>query len=182
MAPSSSLNPLWIGALAVGLSLLFNATSRLFRAFIHQRRIRGGYVAESQAERTLEHQGYLILERQPKTRWRVRVDGKATTVELRADLRVARAGEEFLVEVKSGDKDLSEAALRRQLLEYAVVFGRERLLLVDKRGQRVREVELPWRRSRRLNCIYWTALGVFGTLAYLNQERWLDAASRLAPW
>lgn len=182
MAPSSSLNPLWIGAIALGLSLLFSAAARVFRSFLHQRRIRGGYAAESQAERTLEGQGYLIIERQPTARWCVWVDGKSTTVELRADLRVARAGEQYLVEVKSGDKDLSEAALRRQLLEYAVIFGRQRLLLVDRRGKRVREVELPWRPSRRLNCIFWTAFGVLGTLVYLNGGRWLEAASRLAPW
>lgn len=114
------------------------------RARARTRRARRG---ERDAEALLRRLGYRLLERQPQARWDIEVDGRARTVELRADLVVARRGRRLIAEVKTGRlaPRLDHPATRRQLLEYRLAFGVDGVLLVDMEHGRVHEVRFPGR-------------------------------------
>jgi Holliday junction resolvase-like predicted endonuclease len=100
---------------------------------------------EIEAERLLERRGYRILARQPGLEWGIACDGEDLPVELRADLLVERRGRRYVAEVKTGVSAplLTNAATRRQLLEYCVAYEVESVLLVDVEEQRVREISFP---------------------------------------
>lgn len=100
---------------------------------------------EITAEKLLIAEGWRVTGRQVRARRVVRVDGEDWEVELRADLLVERDGERCVAEVKTGEMvpDPLFPGTRRQLMEYLVVFGGDRVLLVDVPAGRVREVEFP---------------------------------------
>lgn len=99
---------------------------------------------ETEAERILEALGFVIVERQAQAEWAVEVDGEATVVSCRADLLVTRGGELFVAEVKTGERapDPFRPSTRRQLLEYALAFEVDGVLLVDMAERRVRAIRL----------------------------------------
>lgn len=139
-------------ALLVALLLAFGAGAwvlwRLRRAWqwLRMFRLRSlGRRGESAAERILARAGYDVVERQVTRKCAVRVDGTLHEALVRADLLVRRQGTTWVAEVKGGvvASNPMHLATRRQLLEYAVVFGTRGVLLVDVPGNRVRTVEFP---------------------------------------
>lgn len=66
-------------------------------------------------------------------------------VTLRADALVQRGGRRFIAEVKSTPlvADLKHGPTRRQLLEYAIAYGTDGVLLVDTQAARIDEVTFP---------------------------------------
>lgn len=108
-------------------------------------RLRVAAAGESGAEALLEAHGFSIVERQAWADWALEVDGEEVAVSCRADLLVERGGEVFVAEVKTGDRapDPARPATRRQLLEYALAFEVEGVLLVDMDQGRIRWVRLP---------------------------------------
>lgn len=106
---------------------------------------RAGKQAEKRAEKLLKRAGYHIITRQPVARWALLVDGAEVSVRSHADLLVNKGGKTYIAEVKSGIHGCSptSANTRRQLLEYARVFGVHGVLLVDMRHERVHQVQLP---------------------------------------
>lgn len=108
------------------------------------RRGRHARRAEERAERLLEQEGYVIEERQAVRPWEVVVDGETLQASVRADLVVARDGERFVAEVKSGGAVRPTLpATRRQLLEYLLAFDVHGVLLIDMEQDRIRPVEFP---------------------------------------
>lgn len=137
-------------ALLVALLLAFGAGAwvlwRLRRAWqwLRMFRLRSlGRRGESAADHILARCGYTIVERQVTRRCAVRVDGIVHEAVVRADLLVQRQGRTWVAEVKGGvvASNPMHLATRRQLLEYAFVFGTRGVLLVDVPGNRVRTVE-----------------------------------------
>lgn len=92
-----------------------------------------GEVGERRGLRVLRKAGYRIVERQPSGRSRVVVDGQQHGFRLRADALVKRAGLVYVAEFKGGQQAarLSNRNTRRQLLEYAIAFDVDGVLLVD---------------------------------------------------
>lgn len=141
--------PLGHLAAAVALLLLVAALGLATRRWYIRLRLRRKWCrareVERQAARLLEARGYTVLGSQIETRYTLVVDGDATEVTLRADYLVARAGRQFVAEVKSGmvAPRLDTAATRRQLLEYRVAFQVDGVLLVDGEARRVHEVTFP---------------------------------------
>lgn len=92
-----------------------------------------GEVGERRGLRVLRKAGYRIVERQPSGRSRVVVDGQQHGFRLRADALVKRAGLVYVAEFKGGQQvaRLSNRHTRRQLLEYAIAFDVDGILLVD---------------------------------------------------
>jgi hypothetical protein len=115
-----------------------HAASR--RAVVRARRALAG---ETAAVTLLADAGYELLETQVKRSWTFHCDGAPVTVELRCDALVARDGRRLVAEVKTGDRapSLATAATRRQLLEYAVAFRADGVVLVDAEAGAVLEVE-----------------------------------------
>lgn len=103
--------------------------------------------AERDAERLLHRAGYRVVERQVTGRWTLRIDGEPVPVTCRADLIVERRGRLLVAEVKSAGPALAPTtpATRRQLLEYAMAFDVDGVVLVDMQARSVVRVEFPRR-------------------------------------
>lgn len=100
-----------------------------------------------QALALLQREGWRVLRTEVVEEAVVEVDGRPLRYVVRADALVERRGVVWVAEVKGGDASASVAdrGTRRQLLEYAHVFGAEGVLLVEARRGRVHVVRFPWR-------------------------------------
>src|SRR5262245_8563416 len=100
---------------------------------------------EVEAERLLTRLGFEVLARQVGLEWAIACDGEDHPVELRADLLVERGGRRYVAEVKTGVSAplLTNAATRRQLLEYYIAYQVDSVLLVDIEAGCVREISFP---------------------------------------
>src|SRR5207253_1825302 len=119
--------------------------SSWFRRRETARRARVAFQGEREAERMLQALGFRVVERQARASFDILVDGEPVEIEVRADLLVARDGRTYVAEVKTGARapDPTHPPTRRQLLEYALVFGASEILLVDVPAGAVREVAFP---------------------------------------
>jgi outer membrane protein OmpA-like peptidoglycan-associated protein len=135
---------------------------------------------EALAETLLARAGYRIEARQCVERWRLRVDGEAREVSLRADFVVRRGRRRFVAEVKTGQDapDIAAPATRRQLLEYRCAFAVDGVLLVDAEARTIQEIDfaLPRAAPRR----WWPlvlaiALGLLVGVALARADTSADA-------
>lgn len=167
----------WLVPLAVGVLCLW-AGLRLGAALRRRRRRRAsahGLKMEARAPAALAKRGYRVIERHPSLSIEWWVDGESRTIELAPDLLVARRGRRFLVEVKTGGSARPESRdTRRQLLEYAVCFRADGVLLYDADRDTLRRVEfdLP---GRGRSWVPWivgiaagAALGVAASMLWLR--------------
>lgn len=101
---------------------------------------------ERDAERLLRARGYRVVGRQETRRFALEVDGEPVEATCRADLLVeADDGTRWVAEVKTGDAArATRPQTRRQLLEYALVFDVDGVLLVDAAAGEVHEVRFPF--------------------------------------
>lgn len=130
--------------LVVGVVIGFRlAAWRVRRRIARHRRM--GAKGEQRALRQLERAGYVIVATQPGAHATVQVDGDLHTFRLRGDLIVTRRGRRFLAEIKSGQTSASirTTTTRRQLLEYALAFDVDGILLVDAHDGRIHSVSFP---------------------------------------
>lgn len=102
-----------------------------------------GRRGEASAESLLKAAGYTLVDAQLRLPCKYLVDGEAIPYAVRVDFLVEKDGLRYVAEAKNGPtaSDPRTTATRRQLLEYAVVFGAHGVLLVDVPGRRVRIVE-----------------------------------------
>jgi len=102
-----------------------------------------GRRGEASAVSLLKAAGYTILDDQLRLPCNYLVDGDVISYSVRVDFLVEKAGRRYVAEAKNGPSasDPRTSATRRQLLEYAVVYGAYGVLLVDVPGRRVRVVE-----------------------------------------
>lgn len=129
-----------VAFVVLGLVLARHARSRESRA-----RNRVAQEGERIAEAILARAGYRVVERQATASWSIVVDGETLPIDVRADLIVSRRGRRYVAEVKTGARapDLRHPPTRRQLLEYALVFGADEVLLVDVPEGVVHAVAFP---------------------------------------
>jgi hypothetical protein len=140
-----------LGALAAAIVfLIVLAIARRWRArrarAAARRRSDRSLAGEAEAERLLARLGFEVLDRQVGLDWAIECDGEDHPVLLRADLLVERDGRRYVAEVKTGISAplLTNAATRRQLLEYCVAYRVESVLLVDVETDSVREISFPF--------------------------------------
>src|SRR6266545_1467058 len=136
-----------LSAAFLALAILYLARRwRRWRAsVVALRRSARAICGEREAEEMLERLGFAVLARQACLDWAIACDGEEHLVELRADLLVERDGQRYIAEVKTGVSAplLTNAATRRQLLEYCVAYQVDSVLLVDIEADCVREVSFP---------------------------------------
>jgi hypothetical protein len=137
-----------LAALAVIATLalaLWRSSGWVGRA--NRRRNEVARAGESDAERVLARLGWEVVARQVSRTWELEVDGEPQEVRSRADLLVrrGRGRRRYVVEVKTGDRAPTPTlpATRRQLLEYALVFDVEGVLLLDMDRREVHVVRFP---------------------------------------
>lgn len=128
-----------LGAL-LGLAL---ARWRVRGALAHNRSL--GAAGEVTAEACLVDAGYVIVRRQATEAVAMEVDGERHPVLVRVDFLATRDGRIYAAEAKAGDlsADPGYAPTRRKLLEYAVAFDVDGVLLVDAARARIRRVDFP---------------------------------------
>lgn len=107
------------------------------------RRAARALAGERDAGPLLAAAGYQVLATQCHVEWTIACDGEPVVIELRCDALVAKDGRRLVAEVKTGARapSLTTAATRRQLLEYAVAYDADGVLLVDPEAGQVHEVD-----------------------------------------
>jgi len=135
----------WIVAALLALAWGAWLVRRSLRRWRGRLRVRRAVRGEREAEQLLARAGYRIDVRQPQLEWPVECDGVVHSILLRADLLVSRGQRRYVAEVKTGTRapSIETAATRRQLLEYAVAYEVDGVLLVDMEDHTIREVEFP---------------------------------------
>ena len=139
----------WIAAGVALLLALYEVGRGRLRRWAVARRLRlqmeRALAAEAWAARLLKRAGYTLRGSQVKGAYTLWIDGRAISIELRADYVVERRGRLFVAEVKSGElaPSLETAATRRQLLEYSIAFAVDGVLLVDGETGSIHEVVFP---------------------------------------
>jgi hypothetical protein len=115
--------------------------------------------AERLALELLRAEGFEVLETQVRQPWTVEHGERRFDVQLRADAVVQRNGRRYVAEIKSTSlvADLKHGPTRRQLLEYAIAYGTDGVLLIDMHGEHVEEVTFPGL-SREPRASYWSAV------------------------
>jgi len=99
---------------------------------------------EAQACGWLERHGFTVLDEQVNQPSMLIVDGEESPFTVRADYLVERNGVRAVVEVKTGAvADPSSRATRRQILEYARVYGVTEVYLFDADAQRLHHIGIP---------------------------------------
>lgn len=143
------LNRQWLIAAALVLCLLLGAWlgGRVRRFWMRRRlarqwgRARRG---EEQARGWLERHGFTVLDEQVSRPSLLIVDGEESPFTVRADYVVERNGVRAVVEVKTGAvADPSSRGTRRQILEYAWVYGVTEVYLFDADAQRLHSIGVP---------------------------------------
>jgi hypothetical protein len=134
-----------VAATAVVFLLLVVALRALAargRSVTARRRARVALAGEARAERLLADAGFTVVDRQVAHVWQVAIDDDVHETALRCDFLVARDGERWVAEVKTGElaPSLATAATRRQLLEYQVAYAAAGVALVDATTGTVHEV------------------------------------------
>lgn len=142
----------WVSALlpaivvaALGLAAwLALVVRRWWKARVLHARMAVASDGERLAAEWLEAQGHRVLTRQLTKRCVMHVDGRRAEYDIRADLLVQMGDERVIVEVKTGEAaDPRLPATRRQLREYAAVFGVETVYLFDAGAMRLLRIEFP---------------------------------------
>lgn len=110
----------------------------LARRWHHARR------GEEQARSWLERNGFTILDEQVSQQAYLIVNGEESPFSVRADYLVERAGIRAIVEVKTGAvADPSTRGTRRQILEYAQVYGVSDVYLFDADREQLHHIGVP---------------------------------------
>ena len=147
--PDTLPNQPWLilALLALGVALGVWLGSRVRRFWMRRRlakqwnRARRG---EEQARGWLERNGFTVLDEQVNQPAFLIVNGEEAPFTVRADYLVERHGVRAVVEVKTGAvADPSSRGTRRQILEYAWVYGVSEVYLFDADAQQLHSIGVP---------------------------------------
>lgn len=134
-----------IAALLVVAGLYGGIRWTRWRAAAHgRRRQRLGREGERTALRLLRRAGYRVLDTEVPGRMRLSVDGRSRDFQVRADALVQRRRRRYIAEFKAGwtGSRVEHRDTRRQLIEYALAYDVDGVLLVDAARERIVCVQL----------------------------------------
>ena len=135
-----------VGILAIVIGIAFGVMLSRWRVRWRMARSRRmGTRGEARAWKLLKRAGYKVTQTQVSGEIDIEVDGVLEAHTVRADALAEKNDDLFLVEVKGGDvsADPRNRNTRRQLLEYALAFDTDGLLLVDAANKRIRTIRFP---------------------------------------
>lgn len=121
-----------------------------------------GIDLEKKAGKFLKAKGYTVLSFQEQDSYEMIVDGKPSTINLRYDFKVKKAGKTYLVEVKTGKTatDFKNSATRRQLLEYSLVCNVDGFLLLNMDEKVIQHIEFPFGNQANYNWLWGILAGL----------------------
>ena len=121
--------------------ILYHLVVINYKNYRVKRTFKSGRIAENAAVKFLRSHGYKILASQLREEVVVYVDGEAEKSVVRADYLVRRGWKLYVVEVKSGQQGNAKLpAIRRQLLEYYMVYQPDGILLLDMEHKNLQEI------------------------------------------
>jgi Holliday junction resolvase-like predicted endonuclease len=154
---------------------VFYKISQYYKSKKQQIKITLAKRAESAAGRLLQKTGYRIIDTQKRVQVKTKIDGELFRNTIIADFLVKKNGKTFLVEVKTGKQTekITSPSIRRQLLEYFLVFRPDGLILLDMTEKKLHQVEFelenrfgpPWALFLRYTIFF--LLGALTTWAYV---------------
>lgn len=98
--------------------------------------------AEKEAIKLLKKEGYEIQAIQQSAEVYTEVDGKSNKNTVTVDYIVKKNGKTYLVEVKTGKQTarITASRIRRQLLEYFLIFRPHGIILLDMENRKLKQV------------------------------------------
>lgn len=138
-----------------------------------KKRVRHGLAAEKSAAGFLKHRGYRIIASQLEEKITVYVDGEPLSSTVRADYLVKKGFKTYVVEVKSGEQGtVRRPNVRRQLLEYKLVYEPDGILLLDMEEKNLQEICFAYKEDKGKNGLSFI-LGLFtGVLLLTILQLW----------
>lgn len=130
-----------------------------------RRSMRRARTLEKKALRFLEERGFQCVGEQIEREAFFLVDGRRIPFRVRIDYLLERGGKKYVAEVKTGKQAETpeHPSVRRQLLEYALLFAPWSVLFVDGEEQKVHEVSFPWAFvPQKATCWMWIAFFLGG--------------------
>ena len=128
--------------------------------------------AENSAVKVLQNAGYKIIDIQKRVKIKTKINGKYYSNTIIADMLVKKAGKVYLVEIKTGKQGKPISPLiRRQLLEYYLVYRPDGLILLDMEKRKIHhisfELENTWKNKPFLGYIVSFCVGMILTLFFI---------------
>ncbi len=134
---------LLLGAIA-GM-ILYHLVVINYKNYRVKRTFKSGRIAENAAVKFLRSHGYKVLASQLREEVIIYVDGEPEKSIVRADYLVRRGWKLYVVEVKSGQQGNARLpAIRRQLLEYHMVYQPDGILLLDMEHKNLQEIRFAY--------------------------------------
>ena len=144
---------------------------RLFKNYKLRHQSKKAKRAERLAMKILSEHGYTVLAEQKRVPIVTKIDGRKYKNHVAADFIVKKNGLKYVVDVKTGKQTERPTAadIRRQLLEYYLIYHVDGVLLVDMENKTIRNVEfelkLPLHYSANyFICVFAFICGVLVTL------------------
>jgi Holliday junction resolvase-like predicted endonuclease len=124
-------------------SLLVYHLMKTIHSYKLKRQSKTSRRAERVAQHLLEQQGYKIISVQQRIPVITKVDEREYQNHVKADFIVQRDGLKYVVDVKTGAqvKKPTNADIRRQLLEYYLIYRTDGVLLVDMENKKIHTIE-----------------------------------------
>lgn len=138
----------WVLVLLIGIvagMIWYHLVVINYKNYRVKRTFKSGRIAETAAVKFLRSHGYKILTSQLREDVIIYVDGEAEKSVVRADYLVRRGWKLYVVEVKSGQQGNAKLpAIRRQLLEYYMVYQPDGILLLDMEHKNLQEIRFAY--------------------------------------
>lgn len=151
----------WILGAICGVILTYYLL-KYWRSYIIKLKISKAQKGEKKAKDFLEKHGYEVIDIQPRIPILTQVNGRSYKNHVKVDFIVKRDGKRYVVEVKTGkqvERPVS-ADIRRQLLEYYLMYRTDGALVLDMTNEKIYDVEFNIKRLMDYNYNYKTYLAV----------------------
>lgn len=131
----------FIWGIVIGIVLMM-FISRKYKRFKTQKMLQRAKSAEKKAVILLQKWGYTVLDVQLKEKVTITIDGKPHDSTVRADLLVRKGFKRYIVEVKTGGQTSATLPnVRRQLLEYNLIYQPDGMFLLDMEKEVLKEIK-----------------------------------------
>ncbi|HXL01628.1 MAG TPA: hypothetical protein PK016_00690 [Candidatus Atribacteria bacterium] len=142
-----NFNP-WVWGMIFSFSVAVVITMFVSSAWRRHRRKKifsRAQVVEKEAASLLENSGFKLVEEQPEREFFIQVNGKKIPCKARADYLVRRGKDLYVAEVKTGEYlHFDHPRVRRQLLEYYLVYRPKAIILVNGESDELYRVTFPF--------------------------------------
>ena len=154
---------IFVWGIILGMILLITA-SRRYKRYKVRKMLKRAKSAEKKAVVLLQKWGYTILDVQLKETVVITIDGKPHESTVRADVLVRKGFKRYIVEIKTGQQTSPTLPnVRRQLLEYYLVYQPDGMLLLDMEKEKLKEIcfeQITAKKQNAFNPLSWLAAGI----------------------